>query len=61
MKDDQLARHEVLDRAHIIQDMIAGHLLEHTVVQGDPELLTASQQLHQAAFDLYQLCGRKFL
>lgn len=61
MNEDAFARHEVLDRAHIIQELIAGHLLEHPVVLGDPELSAAARQLHQAAFNLYQLCGRKSL
>jgi hypothetical protein len=61
MKDDALERHEVLDRAHIIEHMIAEHILEHAVVQSDPEVLAAAQRLHEAAFGLYQLCGRKFL
>jgi hypothetical protein len=58
---DAYGRHEVLDRSHIIEDMIAGFLLEHAVVKADPELLEAAQKAHQAAFDLYQLAGRKFL
>jgi hypothetical protein len=58
---DEFGRHEVLDRAHMIQVMFEMFVIEHDVTVDDPELATLADSISTQLFAFYQLCGRKFL
>ncbi len=61
MKLDEFHRHEVLDRGHVVREIWGEYVLDHPVVQNDPELLEVAQRAFEAVCEFYQTCGRKFL
>jgi hypothetical protein len=58
---DTYSEHEALDRTHCIQHMLEQLLLDHPVVQAEPEFLELATKAAEALADLYQAIGRKHL
>lgn len=51
--------HEALHTAHVIIDMIDGHLINHPAIEADEEFLRLANTAQEALCDLYQAIGRK--
>lgn len=56
---DSLLRHEVLDRTHMIAEMVQQFLCAHPAVLADKELGNAAAKVADALGELYQLAGRE--
>jgi len=60
-KPDDYGRHEVLDRAHVLQWTFEHFIVEHPVVIRTPELRMAAKHLNDLLASFYQLVGRLHL
>lgn len=58
MPQDDLGKHEVLDRAHVMIGMFDEHICKHPVVLRSPELRLASKRLLEQLSAFYQLAGQ---
>lgn len=58
---DEFHKYEVVDRAHLFVEMFSAHVVDHPVVQADPELKEDAESLALALALFYQHAGRKFL
>jgi hypothetical protein len=56
-KPDKYHFHEAMDRAHVISCIFHEHIVEHTAVKATPELRAKAEEIAEALWDFYQLCG----
>lgn len=56
---DAFGRHEVLDRAALLMDLVDRYLVEHQEIRQDEAAL--AEAARQNLFDLYQLVGMRHL
>ncbi len=54
---DEFTRHEALDRAGILVDLLVTMLGDNEAVQGDDAARAAFDAAHEALAALYQACG----
>lgn len=59
-KPDLLHHHEMIDRIHVINCNIEEHLLNHPVVEDNPELKKKIEEASEALGEAYQIAGREW-
>lgn len=60
-KPDTFARHEVYDRASLILELWDDKIVEHPVVEQDPELAAMAKAAEDAMSDFYQRAAQKLM
>jgi mannitol-1-phosphate/altronate dehydrogenase len=58
---DEFSKHEVVDRAHVCQEMFNLMVAEHSLVEKDPELAEEAAKVTEALGNFYQYVGNKFI
>jgi hypothetical protein len=58
---DEFHKYEVVDRAHSVFVLLGELLMDHPMVECDPELKAAYEKAADALYALYSAAGAKYL